>query len=159
MRWTILLAAIALAGCGAREIEPSAYVQLAPAPVRVIAVDPAGGQAGLAVGAALAARGFTVIESPGVSAAPGRTLPVAPGSVLRAEGIDALLSVGGDRPQMPETLRATVRHAGRGTVLASVVWKTRFADQIGGALDWATGRTREDVAEKIADALVAQLNR
>jgi hypothetical protein len=159
MRWMMMLAVATLAACGAREIEPSAYVQLAPAPMRVIAVDPAGGPAGMAVGAALAARGFTVIEGPDVSVTPGRTLAPVPGAMLRAEGVDALLSVGGDRPAMPETLRATLRHAGRGTVLASVVWKTRFADQIGGTLDWATGRTREDVAEKIADALVAQLNR
>lgn len=159
MRILVALAMTVLAACGAREIEPSAYVQLAPSPVRVIAVDPAGGPAGIAVGGALAARGFTVIESPGVTATPGRTLAPVPAATLRADGVDALLTVAGDRPTMPETLSATLRHAGRGTVLASVVWKTRFADQIGGVLDWATSRTREDVAEKIADALVAQLNR
>lgn len=158
MRALALIVSFALAACGVREIAPNPYVQRAPTAVRTVMVDPAGGEAAAAVGAALGARGFEVFIAP-EGAAPRRPDFPPDWAAMRALGADALLTVSGDGPDMPQTLTAMVRHTGDGAVIASAVWTTRFADRIGGLGDRLRRRDRADVAAPIADALAAQITR
>ncbi|TVQ52686.1 MAG: hypothetical protein EA355_14780 [Rhodobacteraceae bacterium] len=156
MRALALLLPLTLAACGVREIAPNPYVQRPPTAMRTIYVDPAGGEAAAAVGAALGARGFDVAFAPSTPRRPD----FAPDwRALAAEGADGLLTVSGDGPDMPTTLTAVVRHTGDGAVVASVTWRTRFADQIGGLGDRLRRRDRDAVAAPIADALAAQIAR
>jgi hypothetical protein len=154
----LIVLASALAACGVREITPNPYVQRAPTTVRTLMVDPAGGEAAAAVGAALAARGLDVSFAP-AGAAPRRPDFPPDWAALAALGADGLLTVSGDGPDMPQTLTSVIRHTGDGAVVAAVVWKTRFADLIGGVGDRVTKRDRDAVAAGIADALTAQLDR
>ena len=176
------LALIALAACSTQpETLPNPYVRVSSAPIRTIGVSAGASPFALAVGEALARRGFALRPfSDGEAAGTGGAYPPWSAlSALSAEGVDAVLSVrvarAGTGPL--ETIEsfgfldraaaagATVTATSDGAVVASADWRPRLGVFFGPAVARAaSGPVAGSDAlappqEQLADALAAQIRR